>query len=81
MISAQIIKQSISQLQAITRVDLTVMDLAGGIVASTTDGAEISSCQVINGTEIQNYNENMNVSWLHAGAIVGNNAGTLSSNT
>lgn len=54
---------------------------AGGIVASTTDGAEISSCQVINGTEIQNYNENMDVSWLHAGAIVGNNAGTLSSNT
>ena len=54
---------------------------AGGIVARTYDGATISSCQVINGTEIQNYNENMNVSCLYAGAIVGNNAGTLSSNT
>ena len=54
---------------------------AGGIVARTYDGATISSCQVINGTEIQNYNENMDVSCLYAGAIVGNNAGTLSSNT
>ena len=47
MISAQIIKQSISQLQAITRVDLTVMDLAGGIVASTKDGEDIDSSLVV----------------------------------
>jgi carbohydrate diacid regulator len=38
MISAQIIKSSISQLTAITRVDLTVLDLGGGIVATSGGG-------------------------------------------
>ncbi|WP_026508388.1 PucR family transcriptional regulator [Butyrivibrio sp. MC2013] len=37
MISAQIIKNSISQLQAVTKVDLTVTDLSGSVVATTTD--------------------------------------------
>ena len=47
MISAQIIKQSISQLQAITRVDLTVMDLSGNIVASTKDNEEMDSSLIV----------------------------------
>ncbi|MBO4458750.1 MAG: helix-turn-helix domain-containing protein [Butyrivibrio sp.] len=37
MISAQTIKGSISELGAITKVDLCVMDLGGEVVASTTD--------------------------------------------
>jgi len=48
MISAQIIKSSISQLKAITKVDLCVMDLLGNIVASTIDGDVMESSFIRN---------------------------------
>ena len=37
MISSQTIKSSIEELGAITKVDLCVMDLSGGVVASTSE--------------------------------------------
>lgn len=42
MISSQIIQTSIDELKAITKVDLCVYDLSGGLVASTTSQIEIS---------------------------------------
>ena len=42
MISSQIIQTSIDELKAITKVNLCVYDLAGTVVASTTDQATIS---------------------------------------
>lgn len=42
MISSQTIQTSIDDLKAITKVDLCVYDLTGGVVAATTDQTEIS---------------------------------------
>lgn len=42
MISSQIIQTSIDELKAITKVDLCVYDLSGGLVASTTNQIEIN---------------------------------------
>ncbi len=47
MISSQIIQTSIDELKAITKVDLNVYDLNGGIVASTTDMQEITTHLVV----------------------------------
>ncbi|MCR5116062.1 MAG: helix-turn-helix domain-containing protein [Lachnospiraceae bacterium] len=41
MISAQIIKASIEELHAITRVDLTVLDLNGLVIATTTEAESL----------------------------------------
>ena len=38
MISSQIIQNTVDELHAITKVDFTVMDVEGNLVASTTDG-------------------------------------------
>lgn len=43
MISSQTIQTSINELKAITKVDLCVYDVAGTLVAATTDRMEISS--------------------------------------
>ena len=43
MISSQTIQTSIDELRAITKVDLCVYDLAGTLIATTTDQIEISS--------------------------------------
>jgi len=43
MISSQIIQNSIDELKAITRVDLSVYDLSGQCVASTTEMTELSA--------------------------------------
>lgn len=48
MISSQTIQTSIDELKTITKVDLCVYDLLGGLVASTTDNVEISR-ELING--------------------------------
>ena len=46
MISSQTIQTSIDELKAITRVDLNVYDVAGNVVASTTDMTGITSALV-----------------------------------
>ncbi len=46
MISAQIIKVSIEELQAITRIDLCVLDLNGTVVASTRENEHIDSALI-----------------------------------
>ena len=43
MISSQIIQTSIDELKAITKVDICIFDLSGGLVASTTDRHEITN--------------------------------------
>ena len=43
MISSQTIQTSIDELKTITKVDLSVYDLSGSLVASTTDNVEINS--------------------------------------
>ncbi len=43
MISSQIIQTSLDELKAITKVDLGVYDLSGGVVATTMERAEISA--------------------------------------
>ncbi len=43
MISAQIIKNSIEELSTITRVQLTVLDLNGNVIATTSEGQSIDS--------------------------------------
>ena len=48
MISAQVIKTSIEELQAITRVDLCVLDLSGSVVATTKEGENIDASLIIN---------------------------------
>ena len=48
MISSQIIQTSIDELKAITKVDLSVYDLSGSLVASTAGKMEIS-VEMING--------------------------------
>lgn len=48
MISSQIIQTSIDELKAITKVDLSIYDLSGNLVASTAGKIEISA-ELING--------------------------------
>ncbi len=47
MISSQIIQTSIDELKAITKVDLNVYDLNGGVVATTADMPEITTNLVV----------------------------------
>ena len=42
MISSQVIRSSIEELKAISKVDLSVWDLEGDVVASTFDSDEIT---------------------------------------
>ncbi len=48
MISAQIIKTSIEELHAITKVNLSVLDLNGNIVASTSDSDSVDAGVIMN---------------------------------
>ena len=46
MISSQVIRSSIEELRAISKVDLCVWDLEGKVVASTFDAEEITSALI-----------------------------------
>ena len=47
MISSQIIQTSIEELKAITKVDLCVYDMNGGLIAGTMDMTEINNTLIM----------------------------------
>ena len=47
MISSQVVQTSIDELKVITKVDLSVYDVNGEIVASTTDMSEVTTDLIV----------------------------------